>query len=346
MRLHAEFFPQNRMKSLPPEKQALAAANVNLIHGYLRKYPPPDIRGMDYDDWYGVVAEGYMVAVRLYDTTKGAFATLAYTAMRSYVRRKITHEKRLMRKVPCGTVSLDMPTTESGDCSLGDMIPSGENLAEDYEERAEQQERLELLRSALDSLDDTLRRVVEMRMQGMAQREIGKEMGLSHTRIGQLEAKAIRKMKGFIEMEKTEGKTLKPKHAEILELYAQGLKQADIVRKLGIPPATVSWAIKNHAPAKAEAEAKPAPLKPNTDLNELCKETYHCEDKPAAAPIPQAVLGALDDVLAVKARELEKRRQYAESMQREAAAAREEYEYLCAEFEAIAGFVAYKNINV
>ncbi|MDP2720361.1 MAG: RNA polymerase sigma factor RpoD [bacterium] len=100
-------------------------------------------------------------------------------------------------KVSQEPTSLEAPVGEEKDSTLGDFIP-------DEEIRPEEQASVELLKShlseVLDTLNDREKKVLRLRfgLEDGRQRtleEVGKEFGVTRERIRQIEAKALRKLR-------------------------------------------------------------------------------------------------------------------------------------------------------
>jgi RNA polymerase primary sigma factor len=102
-------------------------------------------------------------------------------------------ELRSAERVP---VSLETPVGGEGEAELGSLLPSDapsplEEVAVELEERS--------IRRALERLDDTARRVIEMRFgldgrEPMTLREVAKRMDLSPEGVRKLERRALRKL--------------------------------------------------------------------------------------------------------------------------------------------------------
>jgi RNA polymerase sigma factor (sigma-70 family) len=102
-------------------------------------------------------------------------------------------ELRSAERVP---VSLETPVGGDGEAELGSLLPSDapsplEEVAVELEERS--------IRRALERLDDTARRVIEMRFglggrEPMTLREVAKRMDLSPEGVRKLERRALRKL--------------------------------------------------------------------------------------------------------------------------------------------------------
>ncbi len=102
-------------------------------------------------------------------------------------------ELRSAERVP---VSLETPVGGDGEAELGSLLPSDapsplEEVAVELEEAS--------IRRALERLDDTARRVIEMRFglggrEPMTLREVAKRMDLSPEGVRKLERRALRRL--------------------------------------------------------------------------------------------------------------------------------------------------------
>lgn len=83
----------------------LAEKNHNLIYGFAAMYK------LDPDEWYDVLAIGYVKGIAVYDPAKGALSTITYRAMRAEWLKAVKAKNCLKRSaVVC---SLDMERGES-----------------------------------------------------------------------------------------------------------------------------------------------------------------------------------------------------------------------------------------
>jgi RNA polymerase primary sigma factor len=102
-----------------------------------------------------------------------------------------------LRDLTEAVTSLDQPLGEDGEASLGEIFAS--ERPEPAEEIAEA-DRVDAVTGALEELPQPEREVIELRF-GLAESEeksldaIGKELGLSRERVGQLEQRALRRLR-------------------------------------------------------------------------------------------------------------------------------------------------------
>ena len=109
-----------------------------------------------------------------------------------------TEKVKYVLRLNSDTVSLDMPVGEDGDSQILDFLPDTD--AEDPAEAAEASAMVADLHTALASLTERERRVIELRYgltDGRARtlEEVGAEFSVTRERIRQIEAKALRKLR-------------------------------------------------------------------------------------------------------------------------------------------------------
>lgn len=110
----------------------------------------------------------------------------------------------MMNRLEKRDVSLDVPVYDNGLATLVDTLPSAETNQEDaYLESQGQQRTQSVVRSALESLDERERFIVEHRLmadsdQEKSLAELGRILGVSRERARQLEVRAKRKLRARI----------------------------------------------------------------------------------------------------------------------------------------------------
>lgn len=157
--------------------------------------------GLEYDDLLQCALLGLHQAAGKLDPERGAkFSTVAYWYMRSEIGKEVGTTRSLVR-VPAHrppgdgprAISLETPIAE--DLPLGSLRPSGDEDAPDVgADRALTRERVE---EALGTLPERDRFVVEHRFGINGARyphtldEIAPMLGVSRARVGQIEARAL-----------------------------------------------------------------------------------------------------------------------------------------------------------
>jgi RNA polymerase sigma-32 factor len=110
----------------------------------------------------------------------------------------------MMSRLEKRDVSLDVPVYDSGLATLVDTLPSPDTNQEDaYLESQDQRRTQSVVRTALESLDDRERYIVEQRLmadsdQEKSLAELGRILGVSRERARQLEVRAKRKLRARI----------------------------------------------------------------------------------------------------------------------------------------------------
>ena len=93
-----------------------------------------------------------------------------------------------------GVISLDKPVDagEGGSMSFHEVLPASDDVFEEIENR-------DAVRSALDKLDETERKIVECRFgQELSQAETAKQLGVSQMHVSRLERKILQKLKAIM----------------------------------------------------------------------------------------------------------------------------------------------------
>ena len=95
------------MKILTPSQQKLAEDNHNLIYSFMNQHH------LDYDEYYGDMAEAFCIAVASYDEKKGSLSTLAYHAMNNRLKNIRRYQANPRRISPDSILSLDELQSEA-----------------------------------------------------------------------------------------------------------------------------------------------------------------------------------------------------------------------------------------
>lgn len=115
--------------------------------------------------------------------------------LRAHAQGDETVDERRARAIAARrTVSLDQPIGE-----LGPMIDMLESDAPDAEALSHRARRHAALRAALRALPDRQREAISLCLdQGLRLREIGERMGISESRVCQLQKSAVRRLSGHL----------------------------------------------------------------------------------------------------------------------------------------------------
>lgn len=176
--------------SLTKEQRKMAEDNRGLIYVALKQYCIPG----EYEDFYGVMAEGLCNAVRTYDPNRGVkFSTYAMKCMWS----ACFMEKRKGRTQRSGNditiVSLSDPVPGADGLCIEDLVPDGSDFVHACEQST-------LIRKTLDrlarkyELQDKYNNVKVDRMyvfkrvciEGAAQSELAEELGVAQGTISRI----------------------------------------------------------------------------------------------------------------------------------------------------------------
>lgn len=140
----------------------------------------------DYEDLLQVARIGLLRGIRKHDTSRGELVPYMITCARSEISRYFKGENRKRRRCPGPLLSLDGPLNDIDDLTLVDAV-------EDPRENVEEGVIADILSAeAFETIaNPRTREIIEMRLEGYALREIGEELGLSHERVRQIEARAL-----------------------------------------------------------------------------------------------------------------------------------------------------------
>ena len=176
--------------SLTKEQRKMVEDNYGLIYVALKQYCIP----REYEDFYGVMAEGLCNAVRTYDLNRGVkFSTYAMKCMWG----ACFTEKRKGRTQRSGNdvaiVSLSDPVPGADGLCIEDLVTDGSDFVHAYEQST-------LIRRALDrlahkyELQDKYHKVKVDRMyvfkrvciEGAVQSELAEELGVAQATISRI----------------------------------------------------------------------------------------------------------------------------------------------------------------
>ena len=169
-----------KMKLTDAQRQ-IAEDNHSLIYGFLRK------NHLDVDEWYGIIAIGYLKAVLQWDPDRGKLSTFAFLTMKNSYLQEINRRNRLKRKESC--ISIHSPICD-GDAELGDLLPDPYDLADQCVSRVD-------LEAALQKLTSDQRRILSMALEDVYQSDIAIVMGISQPAISRTLKKTVRQVTGL-----------------------------------------------------------------------------------------------------------------------------------------------------
>lgn len=153
------------MHMLTEEQREFATDNHNLIYSFLHKM------NLDIDDWYDIVAIGYVNAVYAYNPGKAKFSSYVFECMRNTVRVEKRNFNAKKRQV--FMISLDEPCKESEvELDLREVIPDRRNYYQDTELSIDLQD------SIIRKLSSRQKEVIWMAMDGLKQKEIADRLGV------------------------------------------------------------------------------------------------------------------------------------------------------------------------
>ena len=174
------------MRILTPIQQKLAEDNHNLIYAFMNKHH------LNYDEYYGEMAEAFCIAITAFDETKGSLSTLAFHAMNNRLKN-IRRCQSLPRRIPSECLlSLDELQTDA------ELVWSFYHCIPDPQTDVE---RIALHNIALEKLmkecsAEELELILGSVNKSVTQREAAKQLGISQTtycrRVKAAKEKALR----------------------------------------------------------------------------------------------------------------------------------------------------------
>lgn len=118
------------MLPLTDEQQRLAEKHAGLIWWFIHKYhlgfEDPEAQ----NDWYGEIAEAYLIAVHKYHAEKGSFSTFACACMQRHMKRCLTYRNQ-MKRSRMTRISLSQPVSSEYARTLEEFLPDQTVSVED-----------------------------------------------------------------------------------------------------------------------------------------------------------------------------------------------------------------------
>ncbi len=167
----------------------------------------PILRRLPYEDCYQQAQLGLAEAIRRHDPEKGKVSTYAKwlmnAAMESLAQQAgvVTVSSAVFR----GRQGMLAETVQRGRQALYspavDVGPTLVGMASREPDAADMLDRRDQIEFAMKALPGRLQDIVRMRIwEGLGYREIGERLGLTRTRVAQLEAVALRRMRARLEV--------------------------------------------------------------------------------------------------------------------------------------------------
>lgn len=161
------------MKTLTDEQRKFAEENHSLIYKFLHS------RNLSVEEYYDICAIGYVQAVANFDPNVAKFSTYAYHCMNMEVGNELRKLRHKGRHQTLLQASLDK-MIDFGNCESGNMYAFIEDISNSSWEDAVCD------KIVMDSLRDIDKRVISLKLSGMTQQEIGKEVGCSQAQIARI----------------------------------------------------------------------------------------------------------------------------------------------------------------
>lgn len=183
------------------------------MHHLCRKFSNTDI---EYDDLFGLCELAFMKAYKTFNATT-KWATYYVRIATNEILMQIRKRKKIKDETSLQAIlNTDIDGNEQ---TLESILPSGINIEQDYLDR----EELERLRTAIEQLTGKHKEVIELKLRGIKQNDIGVKLGISQSYVSRLEKAAMAKLKKLLREENDLGKK---KHKQAFNpptRYPQGM---------------------------------------------------------------------------------------------------------------------------
>lgn len=157
---------------LTEKQKEYAAKNHNIVYRYLRR------KGLSEDDYYDIVAPGYLRAVVKYtereDLQHYRFSTIAWRAMDSDLINHYRYMNRKKRKAE--VLSLDADLSADNDLSMHDILAAKSNPAQDLDDKL-------LWLEVYSHLNECQWNLIKMRITGYSKRDISRQLKIPFSEI-------------------------------------------------------------------------------------------------------------------------------------------------------------------
>lgn len=165
------------------ENQKLAYSLVNQYFSKIKSF-------IDYEDLKSTAILGLVKAANTYDKNKHKFSTYAYTVINNEILMLIRAESKLNR-----FVSLDNFVDDN--ITFLDLFDIGEDIENDYIQKQD----VNKLNIYINQLPNKLKQIIKLRLDGLTQEQIGKELDISQSMVSRLYYIALNTLRLKFEME-------------------------------------------------------------------------------------------------------------------------------------------------
>jgi RNA polymerase sigma factor (sigma-70 family) len=176
-------------------KEELVMSHLRLapycVRRFLGRYRVPPALGLEMDDLVSESLVALCRAAEKWEPERGTFATYAGAAIHNWLL-KVCRLNRGSLVDRVEFVSLYTPVGESGDDSLGDVLPDSGPLLDD---QVCQSELRASLREAIAELPDRDRGIIQDLLGGSTVAGIARSYGCSRQRIDQIQSRAVRRLR-------------------------------------------------------------------------------------------------------------------------------------------------------
>lgn len=172
------------------EIENLILQNEKLAYSLVNKYFSKVKSFIEYDDLKSTALLGLVKAANTYNIDKQKFSTYAYTVINNEILMLIRTEKKSNR-----FVSLDNEIDNN--ITYLDIFDTGEDIEVDYIRLQD----INKLNKYIEQLPEKLKKVIRLRLDGLTQEQIGKELNISQATVSNLYYLALNSLRLKFELE-------------------------------------------------------------------------------------------------------------------------------------------------
>lgn len=180
--------------------EKLRLSNLRLVAKIIKGYENiiTEDGATDYDDLMSIGIIGLIKAINTFNLDKGLeFSTYAAKCINNEILMIIRKNNRQTKWTSLESIMVNNGTEDGP--SLEDVIPSDENIEDNYE----QKESLEIVREALKILSPLERQVIELyygfNSDPLREVKISKLIGYTHTTVSKVKTRSLKKIGKYLE---------------------------------------------------------------------------------------------------------------------------------------------------
>lgn len=182
--------PTNEEIFLAGNIDKLYRDNTRFMHYLCRKFSNTNI---EYDELYGLCDIAFMKAYKTFNATTSKWATyfsfVANNEILMHLRKQRKWDKFISINKPVGT------DEKGNELTYEDLLYTDDNIEDDLIN----QDNIEQLKACIDLLPDKHKRLIELRLQDVTQKDLAEKLGLSQGHVSRLEKAIHKKLKTMLE---------------------------------------------------------------------------------------------------------------------------------------------------